>query len=99
MFVRVGLPAPWSAVPNRIGVQEWPQGLGAEEYAFMSSWDVKGECLYISAVGTGARKDQLNLLRFGANYKFLTSGQVGAAARRRQLQPGSGRDERSQGWI
>lgn len=44
-------------------------GLGAE-YAFTPNWTVKGEYLYISAAGTGANKDQLNLLRFGANYKF-----------------------------
>lgn len=44
-------------------------GLGAE-YAFTPNWSVKGEYLYISAAGTGASKDQLNLLRFGANYKF-----------------------------
>lgn len=44
-------------------------GLGAE-YAFTPNWTVKGEYLYISAAGTGASKDQLNLLRFGVNYKF-----------------------------
>jgi len=44
-------------------------GLGAE-YAFTPNWTFRGEYLYIAAAGTGVSKDQLNLLRFGVNYKF-----------------------------
>ncbi len=44
-------------------------GLGTE-YAFTPNWTVKGEYLYISAIGTGSAKNELNLLRFGVNYKF-----------------------------
>jgi outer membrane immunogenic protein len=44
-------------------------GLGTE-YAFTPNWSLKGEYLYVAAVGTGASKDTINLLRFGVNYKF-----------------------------
>ena len=44
-------------------------GLGTE-YAFTPNWTVKGEYLYISAIGTGSAKNEINLLRFGVNYKF-----------------------------
>jgi len=44
-------------------------GAGAE-YAFTPNWTVKGEYLYISAIGTGVAKNEINLLRLGVNYKF-----------------------------
>jgi outer membrane immunogenic protein len=44
-------------------------GLGTE-YAFTPNWSVKGEYLYVVGVGTGVSKDNLNLLKLGANYKF-----------------------------
>ncbi|MGY3345499.1 MULTISPECIES: outer membrane protein [unclassified Bradyrhizobium] len=44
-------------------------GLGAE-YGFTPNWTMKGEYLYISAIGNGAAKNETNLLRFGVNYKF-----------------------------
>jgi outer membrane immunogenic protein len=40
------------------------------ERPFTPNWTVKGEYLYISAIGTGSAKNELNLLRFGVNYKF-----------------------------
>jgi len=40
------------------------------KYAFTPNWTVNGEYLYISAIGTGTAKNELNLLRFGVNYKF-----------------------------
>lgn len=44
-------------------------GLGTE-WAFAPNWSAKGEYLYISAIGTGAAKNEISLLRFGVNYKF-----------------------------
>jgi len=51
-------------------------GVGAE-YALPgfvlfpgTTWSVKGEYLYVVAVGTGPSKDELSLFRVGINYKF-----------------------------
>lgn len=44
-------------------------GLGIE-YGVTPNWSVKGEYLYIQAVGTGVSADKLNTLRAGINYRF-----------------------------
>lgn len=44
-------------------------GLGLE-YGVTPNWSVKGEYLYIQAVGTGVSADKLNTLRAGINYRF-----------------------------
>jgi len=68
-----GVPCGTAGVLVGCTESHWRPGLAAgvgAEYAFTPNWTVKGEYLYISAAGTGASKDQLNLIRFGANYKF-----------------------------
>ena len=55
------------------GESHWKPGLAVglgTEYAFTPNWSVKGEYLYVVGVGTGVSKDNLNLLKLGANYKF-----------------------------
>ena len=68
-----GVPCGTAGVLVGCADSHWRPGLAVglgTEYAFTPNWTVKSEYLYISAMGTGVTKDQLNLLRFGVNYKF-----------------------------
>lgn len=68
-----GVPCGTAGVLTSCSEKRWKPGLAAglgAEWAFMPNWSVKGEYLYVAATGTGVSKDQLNLLRFGVNYKF-----------------------------
>ncbi len=68
-----GVPCGTAGVLTSCADSHWRPGLAAglgAEWAFMPSWSLKGEYLYVVAAGTGVSKDQLNLLRFGVNYKF-----------------------------
>jgi len=44
-------------------------GLGVE-WGITQNWSAKAEYLYVTAVGSGASQDHLNLVRAGLNYRF-----------------------------
>lgn len=62
--------------------KHWRPGLAAGagvEWAFTPNWTVKGEYLFIGAAGTGASKDELNLVRFGVKSSSVPALTFGLA--------------------